>query len=183
MEWIIVAVVVIGFALFAIGGYNGLVKLRNLVEEAFATMDVYLKKRYDLIPNLVETVKGYAAHEAGTLEKVVKARNMAASAGSVEDRIQGENMLTGALKSLFALAEAYPDLKANANFMDLQAQLQKVEEDIANSRKYYNATVREYNTRTEVFPYNIIAGLFKFTRKALFEVTDETERQRVEVKF
>lgn len=183
MEMIIIAVVVIGIGLFVIGAYNGLVKLRNLVEEAFSTMDVYLKKRYDLIPNLVETVKGYAAHEAGTLEKVVQARNMAASAGSIEDRIQGENMLTGALRSLFALAEAYPDLKANANFMDLQAQLQKVEEDIANSRKYYNATVREYNTRTEVFPYNIIAGLFKFTRKALFEVAEEAERQRVEVKF
>jgi LemA protein len=183
MEMIIIAVVVIGIGLFVIGAYNGLVKLRNLVEEAFSTMDVYLKKRYDLIPNLVETVKGYAAHEAGTLEKVVQARKMAASAGSIEDRIQGENMLTGALRSLFALAEAYPDLKANANFMDLQAQLQKVEEDIANSRKYYNATVREYNTRTEVFPYNIIAGLFKFTRKALFEVAEEAERQRVEVKF
>ena len=183
MEIIIIVIAIAAVALFAIGGYNGLVKLRNLVEEAFATMDVYLKKRYDLIPNLVETVKGYAAHEAGTLEKVVQARNMAASAGSVEDRIQGENMLSGALKSLFALAEAYPDLKANTNFMDLQVQLQKVEEDIANSRKYYNATVREYNTKTEVFPYNIIAGIFKFTRKALFEVTEEAERQRVEVKF
>ncbi len=183
MEIIIVVIVIAFAALYVIGGYNSLVKLRNLVEEAFATMDVYLKKRYDLIPNLVETVKGYAAHEASTLEKVVQARNMAASAGTVEDRIQGENMLTGALKSLFALAEAYPDLKANTNFMDLQVQLQKVEEDIANSRKYYNATVREYNTKTEVFPYNIIAGIFNFTRKALFEVTEEAERQRVEVKF
>ncbi len=183
MDFIIIGVIVAGLALFVIGGYNGLVKLRNLVEEAFATMDVYLKKRYDLIPNLVETVKGYAAHEAGTLEKVVQARNMAASAGSMEDRIQGENMLTGALKNLFALAEAYPDLKANTNFMDLQAQLQKVEEDIANSRKYYNATVREYNIKTEVFPYNIIAGLFKFSRKPLYEVTEEAERQNVKVKF
>lgn len=183
MDFIIIGVIAAGLALFVIGGYNGLVKLRNLVEEAFATMDVYLKKRYDLIPNLVETVKGYAAHEAGTLEKVVQARNMAASAGSMEDRIQGENMLTGALKNLFALAEAYPDLKANTNFMDLQAQLQKVEEDIANSRKYYNATVREYNIKTEVFPYNIIAGLFKFSRKPLYEVTEEAERQNVKVKF
>ncbi len=183
MDFIIIGVIVAGLALFVIGGYNGLVKLRNLVEEAFATMDVYLKKRYDLIPNLVETVKGYAAHEAGTLEKVVQARNMAASAGSMEDRIQGENMLTGALKNLFALAEAYPDLKANTNFMDLQVQLQKVEEDIANSRKYYNATVREYNIKTEVFPYNIIAGLFKFARKPLYEVTEEAERQNVKVKF
>jgi len=183
MDFIIIGVIAAGLALFVIGGYNGLVKLRNLVEEAFATMDVYLKKRYDLIPNLVETVKGYAAHEAGTLEKVVQARNMAASAGSMEDRIQGENMLTGALKNLFALAEAYPDLKANTNFMDLQTQLQQVEEDIANSRKYYNATVREYNIKTEVFPYNIIAGLFKFARKPLYEVTEEAERQNVKVKF
>ena len=180
-KYIIIAIVA-GLVLFLIGGYNGLVKLRNLVEEAFATMDVYLKKRYDLIPNLVETVKGYAAHEAGTLEKVIKARNMAASAVSVEDRIQGENMLTGALRNLFALSEAYPDLKANTNFMDLQAQLQRVEEDIANSRKYYNATVREY-IKTEAFPSNIIAGLFKFTRKPLYEVTDEAERQNVQVKF
>lgn len=183
MEIIIIAVVVIAIALFVIGGYNGLVRLRNLTEEAFSTMDVYLKKRYDLIPNLVETVKGYAAHEASTLEKVVQARNMAASAGTMEERIRGENMLTGALRSLFALAEAYPDLKANANFMDLQAQLQKVEEDIARARTNYNATVREYNTKTEVFPYNIIVGIFNFTRKALFEVAGEEERQRVEVKF
>lgn len=183
MEWIIAGVIILGAAAFVIGGYNSLVKLRNLVEEAFATMDVYLKKRYDLIPNLVETVKGYAAHEASTLEKVVQARNMAASAGSAEDRIKGENMLSGALKSLFALAEAYPDLKANTNFMDLQLQLQKVEEDIANSRKYYNATVREYNIKTEVFPYNIIAGMFKFVRKPLYEVSEEAERQNVKVQF
>ncbi len=183
MEWIIVGVIILGVAGFVIGGYNSLVKLRNLVEEAFATMDVYLKKRYDLIPNLVETVKGYAAHESSTLEKVVQARNMAASAGSTEDRIKGENMLSGALKSLFALAEAYPDLKANTNFMDLQLQLQKVEEDIANSRKYYNATVREYNIKTEVFPYNIIAGIFKFVRKPLYEVNEEEERQNVKVQF
>lgn len=183
MEWIIVGIIILGVAGFVIGGYNSLVKLRNLVEEAFATMDVYLKKRYDLIPNLVETVKGYAAHESSTLEKVVQARNMAASAGSTEDRIKGENMLSGALKSLFALAEAYPDLKANTNFMDLQLQLQKVEEDIANSRKYYNATVREYNIKTEVFPYNIIASIFKFVRKPLYEVTEEEERQNVKVQF
>lgn len=180
--WIGIAVVFFIVA-FVTAGYNGLVKLRNLVEEAFATMDVYLKKRYDLIPNLVETVKGYAAHEAGTLEKVIQARNMAATSGTVEGRIQGENMLSGALRNLFALSEAYPDLKANNNFMDLQSKLQKVEEDIANSRKYYNAKVREYNIKTEVFPYNIIAGLFKFTRKPLYELSDEAERQNVQVKF
>lgn len=183
MELIIIGVVVAGLALFVIAAYNGLVKLRNLVEEAFATMDVYMKKRYDLIPNLVETVKGYAAHEAGTLEKVVQARNMAASAGSAEERIKGENILGGALRSLFALSEAYPDLKANTNFMDLQLQLQKVEEDIANSRKYYNSSVREYNIKREIFPYSIIAGLFNFAKKPLYEVSDESERQNVKVSF
>lgn len=179
----IVIAVAAGLILFLIGAYNGLIKLRNLAEEAFARMDVYLKKRFDLIPNLVETVKGYAAHESETLEKVVKARNMAASAGSVEDRIQGENMLSGALRNLFALSEAYPDLKANTNFMDLQSQLRVVEEDIANSRNYYNTSVRKYNTKTEVFPYNIVAGIFKFKRKALFEVEKESHRQNVQVKF
>lgn len=169
--------------IFVIAAYNGFVRLRNMVEEAFATMDVYLKKRYDLIPNLVETVKGYAAHEAGTLEKVIKARSMAAGAGSIEEKIAGENMLTGALKNLFALAEAYPDLKANANFLDLQAQLQRTEDDIANARKYYNAVVKEFNTKIEQFPGNIIAGLFHFVRKPLFEVSEAAERERVQVKF
>ncbi|MDD2216447.1 MAG: LemA family protein [Eubacteriales bacterium] len=179
---IIIGVVVL-LAIWIIAAYNGFIKLRNMVEEAFATMDVYLKKRYDLIPNLVETVKGYAAHEAGTLEKVIQARNMAATAGSMEEKIIGENMLTGALRNLFALAEAYPDLKANTNFLDLQGQLQRMEDEIANSRKYYNAIVKEYNIKTEMFPSNIIAGIFRFVRKPLFEVSDETQRERVEVKF
>ena len=180
---IVIAVVAAILLLWVIGAYNGFVRLRNMVEEAFSTMDVYLKKRYDLIPNLVETVKGYAAHEAGTLEKVVQARNFAAGASTMEDKIKGENMLQGTLKSLFAIAEAYPDLKANTNFMDLQAQLQRIEDEIANSRKYYNGVVKEFNTKTEVFPSNIIAGIFNFKRKPLFEVTDETERQAVKVQF
>ncbi|MDD4583864.1 MAG: LemA family protein [Eubacteriales bacterium] len=179
---IIIGIIVL-LTIWVIAAYNGFIKLRNMVEEAFATMDVYLKKRYDLIPNLVETVKGYASHEASTLEKVIQARNMAASAGSMEEKIKGENMLTGALRNLFALAEAYPDLKANTNFLDLQGQLQRMEDEIANSRKYYNAIVKEYNTKTEMFPSNIIAGIFRFVRKPLFEVSDETERERVEVKF
>lgn len=174
------AVVLIGWVISA---YNGFIRLRNMVEEAFSTMDVYLKKRYDLIPNLVETVKGYAQHEASTFEKVVQARSMAANATTVEEKIQGENMLTGALKSLFALAEAYPELKANVNFLDLQTQLQKVEEDIANSRKYYNAVVKEYNTKLEIFPNSIIAGIFRFMRKPMFEVSEAAERERVDVKF
>jgi LemA protein len=179
---IVIAVIAI-LVMWVIGAYNGFIRLRNMVEEAFATMDVYLKKRYDLIPNLVETVKGYAAHEAGTLEKVIQARNMASSAGTIEDRVKGENMLTGALKSLFALSEAYPDLKANTNFLDLQSQLQRMEDEIANSRKYYNAIVKELNTKIEMFPGNIIAGIFNFARKPLFEVAGEAERERVEVKF
>lgn len=179
---VILAVIVIA-VLWVIAAYNGFVRLRNMVEEAFATMDVYMKKRYDLIPNLVETVKGYAAHERATLEKVVQARNFAADARTTEGRVQGENMLQGALRSLFAVAEAYPDLKANQNFMDLQQQLQRVEEDIANSRKYYNAVVKEFNTKTESFPSNIIAGIFNFTRKTMFEVNDEAEREAVKVHF
>lgn len=179
---IVIAVIAI-LAVWVIGAYNGFVKLRNMVEEAFATMDVYLKKRYDLIPNLVETVKGYAAHESGTLEKVIQARNIASSASTIEDKIKGETMLAGALKSLFALAEAYPDLKANTNFLDLQGQLQRMEDEIANSRKYYNAIVKEFNIKIEMFPNNIIAGIFNFVRKPLFEVSEEAERQTVAVKF
>jgi len=168
--------------LWAVSSYNGLVKLRNMVREAFSTMDVYMKKRYDLIPNLVETVKGYAAHEAGTLEKVIKARNSAATATTIEGRIEGENALTGTLKSLFALAEAYPDLKANTNFMDLQGQLQTVEVDIANSRKYYNAVVRDYNTKIETFPSVIVASMFGFKQETMFEI-NSAERENVKVQF
>lgn len=184
MEMLIfVVVLVVLLALFVVTAYNGLIKLRNAVEEAFSTMDVYMKKRFDLIPNLVETVKGYAGHEAETLEKIVNARNQAASSATTEERLKNENMLSGALRSLFALSEGYPDLKANQNFLDLQGQLRVVEEDISNSRKYYNGTVRNYNTRTEVFPYNIIAGIFGFTRKPLYEVADEAERENVKVQF
>ncbi len=179
---VVLAVIIVG-VIWVISAYNGFVRLRNMVEEAFATMDVYLKKRYDLIPNLVETVKGYAKHEAGTLEKVVQARNIAADAKTIEGKIQGENMLRSTLKSLFAIAEAYPDLKANTNFLDLQSQLQRIEDEIANSRKYYNAIVKEFNIKTETFPNNIIAGMFRFTRQTMFEVNDETEREAVKVQF
>lgn len=174
-------VVVVAF--WAIGAYNGLITQRNKVEEAFSTMDVYLKKRYDLIPNLVETVKGYAKHERETLEAVISARNKAVSAGTPEQKIEAEKGLAGTLGRLFALAEAYPDLKANTNFMDLQGQLKVLEEDIANARKYYNGTVRQFNTAIEVFPTNILAGLFKFSRKPLFEVEEASERQNVKVQF
>ena len=175
----VVAIIII----WIIASYNGFVKLKNSIEEAFSTMDVYLKKRYDLIPNLVETVKGYAKHESETLEKVIKARNIAAGAKNLEEKLAGENMLTGTLKSLFAVAESYPDLKANTNFMDLQRQLQLLENEIASSRKYYNAVVKSYNTKREMLPSVIIAGLFKFKKKPLFEVSSEQERENVKVQF
>jgi LemA protein len=163
--------------------YNGLIGIRNKVEEAFSTMDVYLVKRYDLIPNLVETVKGYASHEKDTLDAVIRARNAAQSSGTIDEKIANENVLAGTLGRLFALTEAYPDLKANANFMDLQGQLKSLEEDVANARKYYNGAVRQYNTQIQVFPTNILAGLFKFTKKPLFEVEDATQRKSVKVQF
>ncbi|MFA5676300.1 MAG: LemA family protein [Christensenellales bacterium] len=169
--------------IWIIAAYNGFVRLRNSIEEAFSTMDVYLKKRYDLIPNLVETVKGYASHEKETLSNVIAARNMAASATTVEGRVQGENALQSTLKTLFAVAEAYPDLKANTNFLELQGELRQIENEIANSRKYYNAVVKTYNTKREVFPSVIIAGIFKFEKRPLFEVAAEAEREAVKVKF
>ncbi len=181
MPYIIIGLLLV-IGLYVMGAYNGFVKLRNMKDEAFATMDVYLKKRYDLIPNLVETVKGYASHEKETFEKVVAARNMAASATSVEDKIAGENALTGTLRTLFAVAENYPDLKANQNFMDLQNQLATLEGEIAQSRKYYNGVVKEYNTKTELFPSSIIASLFGFKRATYFEV-EEGERNNVKVSF
>jgi len=182
MPYIIAGVVAI-LVIWVIGAYNGFIKLRNKVEEAFSTMDVYLVKRYDLIPNLVETVKGYAKHESETLEKVIAARNMAMGAATVEDKIAGETALHGTLKSLFALSEAYPDLKANTNFIDLQSQLKSMEGEIANARKYYNAVVKQFNTKVEVFPSNIIANIFKFSRKPLFEVDDGEQRKNVKVEF
>ena len=181
MPFLIIGLILV-IGVYVMSAYNGFVKLRNMKDEAFATMDVYLKKRYDLIPNLVETVKGYASHEKETLEKVIAARNMAASATSVEDKMAGENALAGTLKTLFAVAESYPDLKANQNFMDLQKQLQSLEGEIAQSRKYYNGVVKEYNTKTEVFPSNIIAGLFGFKKAPYFEI-EEGERENVQVSF
>ena len=175
----VLAVIII----WIIAAYNGFVKLKNAIEEAFSTMDVYLKKRYDLIPNLVETVKGYAKHEKETLESVIQARNMAVNAKNMEEKLAGENMLTGTLKSLFAVAENYPNLKANENFMDLQDQLKRLEDEIASSRKYYNAVVKTYNTRREIFPNVIIAKMFKFEKKPLFEVSAEEERENVKVEF
>ena len=179
---VILAVIVIAGA-WLVGIYNGFIKSKNNCEEAYSTMDVYLKKRFDLIPNLVETVKGYAKHESETFEKVVKARSMVGSATTVEERAEAENQLTGTLKTLFAVAEAYPELHANTNFLDLQSQLQKLEGEIAESRKYYNATVKTYNNKVEMFPSSIIANIFGFGRKPMFEVNSEEERQNVKVQF
>lgn len=183
MVGIIVLVIVVVLAIWLVSAYNGFVKLRNKVEEAFAAMDVSLKKRYDLIPNYVETVKGYAKHESETLEKVIAARNAAMSSTSPEEQIANDNILSGTLKSLFALSEAYPDLKANQNFLQLQDQLQRIEEEIAGSRRYYNGVVNKFNTSIEMFPGNILAGIFGFKRKPLYEVNDAQERENVKVSF
>lgn len=180
---IIIGVIVLILIIWVIAAYNGFVSLRNKVEEAFSTMDVYLKKRYDLIPNFVETVKGYAKHESETLEKVIGARNAAMNATTAEDKITNDNFLTGTLKSLFAVAEAYPELKANQNFLALQDQLSSIEMEIASARKFYNAVVNKYNTKLETFPNNLLSGLFHFSRKPLYEVSNAEERENVKVQF
>ena len=157
--------------------YNGLISRRNQVEEAWADIEVQLKRRYDLIPNAVETVKGYAGHERGVLENVTKARAAAMGASSAGEHAQAENMLTGALKTLFAVAESYPDLKANVNFLELQRELADTENKIQASRRFYNGNVRDYNTMIESFPSNMVAGLFGFTRKDLFDLPDSSPAQ------
>lgn len=174
-------IVVVAFAV--IGIYNGLVQLNVKVDEGWADIETQLKRRYDLIPNMVETVKGYAKHEKGTLEEVTKARNMAMGATGPEQKAQAEGMLTGALKTLFAVAENYPELKANQNFMDLQATLKEVEEHLQLSRRYYNATVRDFNTKVLVFPNNIFAGMLGFVKRQFFEITNAEERENVKVSF
>ena len=152
------------------------------VNEAFSTMDVYLKKRFDLIPNLVSTVKGYAKHEAETLEKVIAARN-AGGRTSIDEQVEDEAQISGALRQIFALSESYPELKANTNFQELQGQLSKIEEDIANARKYYNAVVKNFNTKCETIPSNIIAAICHFKKMPMFTVDDATERKNVKVEF
>ncbi|KAF0209089.1 MAG: hypothetical protein FD171_730 [Actinobacteria bacterium] len=170
-------------AVFAvIGIYNRLVTLRNRVDNAWSQIDVQLRRRYDLIPNLVETVKGYASHEKETLEKVIQARNMAMSAEGVKAQGEAENMLTGTLKSIFALAEAYPDLKANQNFLMLQEELSGTESKIAYSRQFYNDSVMTYNTSTQTFPSNILAGMFGFKEREYFEI-EEAAKEPVKVQF
>lgn len=174
-------IVVAGF--FVVGIYNGLIQLKNKVEEGWADIETQLKRRYDLIPNMVETVKGYAKHEKGTLEEVTKARNMAMKATTPDEKAEAENILSGTLKSLFALSENYPDLKANQNFIDLQQTLKEIEEHIQLSRRYYNATVRDFNTKIEVFPDNLVAGMLGFQKRKFFEIEKAEERENVKVSF
>lgn len=171
---IILVVVLVLLALYVIASYNGLVSLRNRIENAWAQIDVQLKRRYDLIPNLVETVKGYAAHERETLDAVIQARNAGMSAEGPHDQAQAENQITGALKSLFALSEAYPDLKANQNFAQLQEELTGTEGRIAYARQFYNDTVYRYNTKVQSFPSNILANMFRFAEREYFQADDES---------
>ncbi|MDR3215134.1 MAG: LemA family protein [Bacilli bacterium] len=180
---IIIGLLVVFILLWGIATYNGFISLKNNCEEAFSTMDVYLKKRYDLIPNLVETVKGYAKHEKSTLEDVIKARNSAMNASNVDEELAMQGDLQKTLGRLFAIAEAYPDLKANQNFLDLQNQLQNIEQEIASSRKYYNAVVKQFNNKVQQVPSNIIAGMFHFSTKKMYEVDNVEERSNVKVSF
>lgn len=179
---IIIAVVVVLLLLYIAGTYNKLVHLRNLVKDQWAQIDVLLKRRADLIPNLVETVKGYASHEKETLDAVISARNKAVSATTPEEEMKANGELTGALNRLFALTEAYPELKANTNFMDLQNNLKETEDKIAYARQFYNDAVLKYKNKLEMFPSNIIAGLFHFQKEAFFEAT-ETEKEVPKVQF
>lgn len=173
---ILVIAIILILAIAVISIYNSLVKAKNKAEEAESGIDAHLTQRYDLIPNLVETVKGYAKHESDTLENVINARNMAMSAKGIAEKDQADSILTGALKSLFALSEAYPDLKANQNFISLQENLSQIERDLLNSRKYYNATARAFNDRIQTFPSNIIASMFHFTKLDYVKAEEEARK-------
>ncbi|OIO48196.1 MAG: hypothetical protein AUJ33_00155 [Parcubacteria group bacterium CG1_02_40_25] len=179
---LIVAVVVL-VILFLIGGYNGLVRLRNRTKEAWSDIDVQLRRRYNLIPNLVAIVKGYAAHEKEVFEKVTEARARAMGAKAPADAALAEKSLAGALKSLFAVAENYPQLQAAQNFLDLQKQLADTEDKIQAARRFYNGNVRDFNTKQEVFPYNTIAGMFGFKKAEFFEIGEPSERENPQVEF
>jgi LemA protein len=182
MIGIILIAILIVIAVVLIGMYNSLVQLRVRCDSAWSDIDVQLKRRHDLIPNLVETVKGYAAHEKGTFENTAKFRSQAMQAVTPADKAAAENQLTGALKSLFAVAENYPQLRASEEFTQLQGSLSQTEDSIQNSRRYYNAVVRDLNTKIQSFPTNLIAGMFGFTQRQFFE-TAATDREPVQVKF
>lgn len=180
---VVAVVVVLAIIIWVIATRNKLVTLENDTEGAFHNIDVYLKKRYDLIPNIVETVKGYAKHESETFEKVVKARNTAITASTTEEKIQAENELTRCIRGLNLVVEQYPELKANTGFLDLQNQLRAIENELANSRKYFNATVEQFNTKIRIFPTSLIASAMKLKKLPYFELESDQERQNVKVQF
>lgn len=179
--WFLIVFVLIAVVL--VGMYNSLVRLRVRTGGAWADIDVQLKRRWDLIPNLVEAVKGYASHERETLEAVIEARNRAMSAQGPGEKAAAENVLTGALRQVFALAEAYPNLRAVESFTELQGTLSEIEGAVQNARRYYNAVVRDYNTKTQVFPANLLAGMFGFTAREFFSLEDESQRDAPQVSF
>jgi len=179
--WILIGIVIV-IALWLMAIYNGLIKLKNRTDEAWSDIDVQLKRRYDLIPNLISTVKGYAQHEKSLFEKVTQARTAAMGAQGPVDKSQAENMLSGTLKSLFAVSENYPDLKANENFLELQRELSDTENKIQASRRFYNGNVRDFNIKIEVFPNNLVAGMLNFTKRDFFEIEGE-EKEPVKAEF
>ncbi|PLX25745.1 hypothetical protein C0580_01560 [Candidatus Parcubacteria bacterium] len=181
--FIVILVIVAVIILWLIGVYNGLIRLRNRVKEAWSDIDVQLKRRYDLIPNLVETVKGYMKHEEGVLTKVTEARSKAMNAKGAEEKGKAENMLSDTLKSLFAVAESYPDLKASQNFLQLQDEISDTENKIQASRRFYNGQVRDFNTKIQIFPNNVVAGMLKFTAEQFFAIDNEKEKENPQVKF
>ena len=180
---LIVFAIIVVILIYITGTYNKLVRSKNQVEEAFSTMDVLLLKRSDLIPDLVETVKASAAHERETLETVIAARSHAVQSTSTEERLEAEGELSQAVSRLLVVAEAYPDLKASSNFLQMQNDLKSMESEIENSRRYYNGTVKYHNNAVSVFPANLVANRFNFKKEALFELPDESKREKPEVKF
>ena len=180
--YIIIGIVVL-LVLYVLATYNGFVRLNNIVKEAFSTMDVYLKKRWDLVPNLVEIVKGYASHEQETFNQLTKLRTESYDNMSMDEKLNVNKELSQGITKVMAIAENYPDLKASQNFLDLSGQLSSIENDIANSRKYYNGTVRTFNTKVQMFPSNIVANMFHFKEANLFEVGSAEERENVKVDF
>lgn len=179
--YVIIGIIIV-LLIYFVAVNNSLVQIKNRVEEAFSTMDVYLKKRWDLIPNLVETVKGYAEHESETLEEIIKLRNASYDSMSSDDKVELNNKLSQKITQLLAIGEAYPELKANENFNNLSKEIVKIEEDIANSRKYYNASVRVMNNKVEMFPSNIVASMRGFKKMKMFEASEE-ERKNIKVQF
>jgi LemA protein len=180
---VLLLVIIAAIAIMAVGMYNSLITLRNRCDNAWSQVDVQLRRRYDLIPNLVETVKGYAKHESGVFERVTQARAAAVNAQTVKDQGQADNVLTGALKSLFAVAEAYPDLKANQNFLMLQEELAGTESKVAYARQFYNDVVMKFNMKQQVFPSNILASMFGFKTKEYFQIEEEVAKGPVKVSF